>query len=784
MTETLYNIFIPNNTITTPNIDNIDNISNGVNDNINDDVNDDVNNNLNKIISEGLDCLIMNHFKEGILYFSEILKKYNNLTKVIENNENNENKFKIKYQAKIFIDNYLITYLTKVITKNEIQYLINNNTDTILEFHNQLVNAQATLNESIMEIWLPILYNGLKDIFRKQFHQIKYSIIITTLSNCYTFRNYLYTKEVDDKLTALNIQNDTLFGILLNYMNSNDKLPILQKMLYRFIYQYDDNGSSFFNKWLFLLHKKNRYRPYIQYQSTVVSSDAFMLNTLRFLLYIWDDMSKNNICLEDIETTNNNERSYLIQLVNQQIELTILPILSKYNYYINKLEEFNDMGYEFPFYNYLTRFKTSLEQKISHFKDLIKKNSDISFYNPIRFYSWIISYIIKYNKSSTITDATSIIIANIFDLIITSYTSHYELLEKDDTLCTPILNLALAVFTEKIKTTNPHIRLLAFKCFYQLEYYITDYKIEDELQVVESIIDIYIKSNTLMNLEYSVNPKNFLINFMEVHADLYKYVDDIETTVIEKFINIIISDLNIYFETYKDKVLFINENTSSIMPDSMQDAVKNIYKKIIDHFKIIRKLVSNLAEPIQVRIFSSLCRCLIFNSRHIILLNNNELHDNYNSICISNLAREISKTYLHFITNSLFKIELLDDNQDFNMEHTKIIFSLSKIESLKCIQDFIEKLETLQKGAEIDYPLEFLDPLLCTLIKNPVILPSTDTIMERTIIERQLLEKQENPFDRSELTLECLNAYNFTESAQMKINDYLSKFYEWLSKNT
>ena len=68
------------------------------------------------------------------------------------------------------------------------------------------------------------------------------------------------------------------------------------------------------------------------------------------------------------------------------------------------------------------------------------------------------------------------------------------------------------------------------------------------------------------------------------------------------------------------------------------------------------------------------------------------------------------------------------------------------MDTLSCIKDFINNYKEIEKTEELDYPFEFLDPLLCTLIKNPVILPSTGTIIERNVIERQLLERSENPF--------------------------------------
>ena len=132
------------------------------------------------------------------------------------------------------------------------------------------------------------------------------------------------------------------------------------------------------------------------------------------------------------------------------------------------------------------------------------------------------------------------------------------------------------------------------------------------------------------------------------------------------------------------------------------------------------------------------------------------------------------------MSNPKFQKELLDSNQDFNIDHTKQVFSLAKIEDQTCIQELIQKIKIKkEESTAIDFPIEFLDPLLCTPIKNPVILPITNTIMDRDVIERYLLEKQENPFDRSELNIDILNNHNETEIAKMSIEDFLSKLNEW-----
>lgn len=55
-----------------------------------------------------------------------------------------------------------------------------------------------------------------------------------------------------------------------------------------------------------------------------------------------------------------------------------------------------------------------------------------------------------------------------------------------------------------------------------------------------------------------------------------------------------------------------------------------------------------------------------------------------------------------------------------------------------------------------DIPDEFLDPLLSTLMKDPVQLPSSGVIIDRPTIERHLLTDQHDPFNRQPLTADKL----------------------------
>lgn len=86
------------------------------------------------------------------------------------------------------------------------------------------------------------------------------------------------------------------------------------------------------------------------------------------------------------------------------------------------------------------------------------------------------------------------------------------------------------------------------------------------------------------------------------------------------------------------------------------------------------------------------------------------------------------------------------------------IKSHAQIERFRSLQGKVEDLVKQKREAEVDYgdiPDEFKDPLMDTLMTDPVILPS-GAIMERAIIMRHLLNSQTDPFNRQPLTEEQL----------------------------
>ena len=55
-----------------------------------------------------------------------------------------------------------------------------------------------------------------------------------------------------------------------------------------------------------------------------------------------------------------------------------------------------------------------------------------------------------------------------------------------------------------------------------------------------------------------------------------------------------------------------------------------------------------------------------------------------------------------------------------------------------------------------DAPDEFIDPMMCELMEDPVLLPTSGNVMDRKHITRHLLSTPNDPFNRAPLTEEML----------------------------
>ncbi|WCJ25643.1 Ubiquitin conjugation factor E4 A [Euphorbia peplus] len=134
------------------------------------------------------------------------------------------------------------------------------------------------------------------------------------------------------------------------------------------------------------------------------------------------------------------------------------------------------------------------------------------------------------------------------------------------------------------------------------------------------------------------------------------------------------------------------------------------------------------------------------------------------------LLKQIVHIYVHLArgdTEQIFPSAISKDGRSYNEQLFGAAADvLRRIgEDGRVIQEFLElgakakvaaseAMDTEETLGEI--PDEFLDPIQYTLMKDPVILPSSRITVDRPVIQRHLLSDGTDPFNRSHLTSEML----------------------------
>ena len=147
------------------------------------------------------------------------------------------------------------------------------------------------------------------------------------------------------------------------------------------------------------------------------------------------------------------------------------------------------------------------------------------------------------------------------------------------------------------------------------------------------------------------------------------------------------------------------------------------------------------------------------------------------------LLEQISDIYLH-LDCPKFVHFLASDERSYRKELYEIAIRRMEKSGIKTQMDIthfrdlatrVEQCRVKLNKAEVDYgdiPDEFRDPLMDTLMSDPVRLPTSGNIMDRSIIMRHLLNSSTDPFNRQELKEEMLEP----------VTDLKERIQKWISQ--
>lgn len=131
------------------------------------------------------------------------------------------------------------------------------------------------------------------------------------------------------------------------------------------------------------------------------------------------------------------------------------------------------------------------------------------------------------------------------------------------------------------------------------------------------------------------------------------------------------------------------------------------------------------------------------------------------------LLKALTTVYINLSEQSEFISAVAKDERSFNrnlfVRAVDILgrkTGLASPEFIEKLLNFANKAEEQRKADEEedleygDVPDEFLDPLMYTIMKDPVILPASKMNIDRSTIKAHLLSDSTDPFNRMPLKLE------------------------------
>jgi hypothetical protein len=227
-----------------------------------------------------------------------------------------------------------------------------------------------------------------------------------------------------------------------------------------------------------------------------------------------------------------------------------------------------------------------------------------------------------------------------------------------------------------------------------------------------TIIDVYSKRKSSSSLDYSI------YNLLIIEIKLFENI---------------ISEIPLILDIYFDKLMNFDNN-------QIQDLL-NLMTRILCDYNF-KSALSYLKSTIYRGNF------ILINiwDKIIGFLEN----DNINS---DNLINNLCQNG--------FDYKKLDARVYKLFKKSPILIKFDKYASL----DYQSLIDTLAES--------FGDPITGELIQNPIILPTTKQIIEKTVIYRILRENQCNPFNNLPLTIEELDKYNQTEEIKKIANQFI-----------
>ncbi len=619
-------------------------------------------------------------------------------------------------------------------------------------------------------------YEYMKDTIKLD-KNIKYQLI-NILTKSSNLRKKLLNKSIDGRDYELKIN-------LLSYLKQED-FDINENEYYESIKNFliDEESMNLLCKYLNDILDKNKSCGFKitnmnqVFDHTKLSSARFLALTLKTCLIVFTNLDKSKIFSFTDKTFESTQRKDFEFKEDDNIETKLYVSSLKsfkliHDYIVSMYLEVKNLsinnifGGLFGFNDETTKLKLKITQNIvmsDHFNELItefiKYYSDEFLQINNDAVDMIIQYYFNMNKINKNYQFPDFVIEYFYKLIATNSeycNKHYKF---------DILSILCNIYDKK------------------------DVEIKNPLKLMEAII-LYHDENDMFKAEQSQIAHKYYNSSLRILERIISN-NQIESNSMNKLF------LKFFYKTNSHTISFIeltndickeiSEKATDLNTPAFRTRYLPMIKSIINNVNISLKVVNDILkkEILNPAIFKGeIILPIITLAINVLKYFTNGKNAIYNVFNMNFEALDIMKLSL----NILHKLTVNDEFTDLIQETKTIVLDALPYIKFKDNETYIKdelKCNLEIKKDEIkleDVPEEFLDPLIFTLIKEPVMIPNVDLIFDKSSIMSQIYHHKINPYTRDQLDENILEQYNTKEEVIKKIKDFINKLQLWKTQH-
>lgn len=311
-------------------------------------------------------------------------------------------------------------------------------------------------------------------------------------------------------------------------------------------------------------------------------------------------------------------------------------------------------------------------------------------------------------------------------------------------------------------------------------------------------IDEFVKSLTHLYVNIaSLDDYDVIVYQLEILRLLSPYKQIIFDTVTEeftnKFVNIFLEFFDYFYKGFLKNIKLIHhkkndtsisEEERNVFIEGKRSALKWYQKEIftMNEFLTNEQFV-NCTMHLGIRdkfatVLGFLLETFMGKHRKELVVGEDKVYFNaiihlkniYTILCLLHKNEDFKKAIVaeDRYTKTSYIYKMLDKLHKLHLILTREYEEIQKL----CIFIDEERAKQKEEDDDEDIPEDLLDPIMGSLIKTPVALPNSDTIMEKDVIVRHLMNQEENPFTREPLTMKELEEYNARDDIQSLLSNF------------